>query len=127
MMDVRALHTDDDYRWALREVETYFHKEPDAGSIEADRFDVLSAIIRDYEDRHHAIAGADPVDVLRFAIDSMGHTQTELGELIGRSRASEVLNRKRRLTLDMIRAISAQWKLPIEALAGAYELERERA
>ena len=126
MMDVRAIHNDADYAWALREIETYFDSTPVPGSPEADRFDVLAAIIKDYEERHVEIPDADPVDVLRFAIDSMGRTQAELAAIVGsRSRASEILNRKRRLTLDMIRAISAAWYLPISTLTGAYRLQAE--
>jgi HTH-type transcriptional regulator/antitoxin HigA len=65
----------------------------------------------------------DPVELLNFAIDELGHTQAELGELLGsRSRASEILNRKRALTLGMIRTINAAWKLPVELLIKPYEL-----
>lgn len=127
MMDVRALHTENDYDWALKEVEKYFDALPTPGSPEADRFDVLSALIKGYEDRHIDIPDADPIDVLHFAIESMGKTQAELGHIIGRSRATEVLNRKRRLTLDMIRDISKAWDLPVETLTGIYELEKEYA
>lgn len=126
MRNIRPLHGKNDYRWALREIERYFDKQPVSGSAEADRFDVLAALIKDYEDREEAaIPDADPVDVLQFAIDSMGRTQAELGHLIGRSRATEVLKRKRRLTLDMIRVISEAWNLPIETLTKEYVLETE--
>lgn len=128
MMDVRPLHTEADYEWALREVERYFDDPPEPGTPEADRFDVLSVLIEKYEDSHHGMPDADPIAVLHFAIDSMGRSQADLARIIGsRARASEVLNRKRRLTLDMIRAISAEWKLPIDTLTGPYELAREHA
>ena len=74
-----------------------------------------------------AIPHADPVEVLEFAIESMGKTQAELGELIGRNRASEILNRVRPLTLDMIRKISAEWHIPVELLTSQYELVRADA
>jgi HTH-type transcriptional regulator/antitoxin HigA len=106
MMDVRALHTETDYDWALKEVEKYFDDVPTPGTDEADRFDVLSALIKDYENRNMDIPDADPVDVLNFAIESMGKSQAELGHLIGRPRATEILKRKRPLTLVMIREIS---------------------
>jgi HTH-type transcriptional regulator / antitoxin HigA len=126
MRNIRALHSKDDYDWALREIERYFDKQPVPGATEADRFDVLAAVIKEYEDREEAaMPDADPIDVLKFAIDSMGRTQAELGHLIGRSRATEVLKRKRRLTLDMIRVISQAWKLPIETLTKEYDLETE--
>jgi HTH-type transcriptional regulator/antitoxin HigA len=128
MMDVRALHTEADYEWALHEVERYFDNPPEPGTDEADRFDVLSALIEKYEDGQHDIPEADPIDVLHFAIQSMGRSQTDLARIIGsRPRASEILSRKRRLTLEMIRAISAEWKLPIETLTSEYELAREYA
>src|SRR5262249_29639678 len=123
MMDVRALHTEADYSWALSEVERYFANPPEPGTPDADRFDVLSALIEKYEDGEHSIPAADPVDVLHFAIESMGRSQTDLARILGsRARASEILHRKRHLTLDMIRAISAEWKLPIETLVSDYEL-----
>ena len=127
MMDIRAIHNDADYAWALREIEAYFDATPEPGSAEADRFDVLAAVIKDYEDRNVTIPDADPVDVLRFAIESMGRTQADLAAIVGsRSRASEILNRKRRLTLDMIRHINVAWHLPINTLTGAYQLQKER-
>ncbi len=128
MMDVRPLHTEADYEWALREVEHYFDNPPTPGTPEAARFDVLSVLIENYEDSHHGMPAADPIAVLHFAIDSMGRSQADLARIIGsRARASEILNRKRRLTLDMIRAISTEWKLPIETLTGAYDLARQHA
>lgn len=87
---------------------------------EADRFDVLSTLIEAYEDRHHSIPEAGPVDVLRYAIDELGHTQAELASLLGsKSRASEILSGKRRLTLEMIQAISAAWRISVAALVPA--------
>ena len=126
MMDVRALHTTEDYEWALKEVEQYFDNVPTSGTQDADRFDVLSTLIADYEARHFDIRpGADPVDVLKFAMENMGKTQADLGHLITRSRATEVLGRKRRLTLQMIRIISEAWRIPADALIGDYELDGE--
>ena len=76
---------------------------------------------------HFAAKHGDPIDVLHFAIESMGRSQAELASLIGRNRASEILNRIRPLTLDMIRTISKEWNLPIEALAPPYDLARAYA
>ena len=89
---------------------------------------MLSTLIKDYEDRRFPIPQrTDPVDVLHFAIELMGKSQSELAALIGRNRASEILNRERRLTLDMIRTISKAWNLPIEMLTGGYKIEKESA
>ena len=127
MMDIRPLRTEQDYEWALREVARYFEAQPAPGSADGDRFEVLSTLLKDYEATHIEVPRADPVDVLHFAIDSMGRSQAELARLIGRNRASEILNRIRPLTLDMIRAISREWSIPVEALAAPYELARESA
>jgi len=128
IMDVRALHTEADYEWALDQIERYFDDQPAPGTPEGDRFDVLAALIKHYEDENHALPEADPIDVLHFAIENMGRSQADLARILGsRSRASEILNRKRPLTLDHIRAISAEWHLPIETLTGAYQLAREYA
>ena len=122
MMDVKPLHNERDYDWAIHEVSRYFESEPEPGTADGDRFEVLSTLIKAYEDRHFATKRGDPVDVLHFAIESMGRSQAELAGLIGRNRASEILNRVRPLTLDMIRTISQEWNLPIEALAVRYDL-----
>lgn len=128
MMDVRPIRNEADYDWALREIETYFDTLPAPGSAEADRFDVLAAVIKDYENRTIETPDIDPVDVLHFAIESLGRTQAELAAIVGsRSRASEILNRRRKLTLDMIRDISAAWHLPIRTLTGAYDLQKRSA
>jgi HTH-type transcriptional regulator/antitoxin HigA len=127
MMDVKPLHNEQDYDWAIREVTRYFDSEPVPGSADGDRFEVLSTLIKEYEDKHFATPHGDPVDVLDFAIESMGKSQTELANLIGRNRASEILNRIRPLTLDMIRTISKEWNIPIEALTSPYDLARASA
>ncbi|MBR1129996.1 XRE family transcriptional regulator [Bradyrhizobium iriomotense] len=126
-MDVKPLHNEQDYDWAIREVSRYFEVEPTPGTPDGDRFEVLSSLIREYEDNHFATTHGDPIDVLHFAIESMGRSQAELAALIGRNRASEILNRVRPLTLEMIRTISKEWNIPIGALTAQYELGRASA
>jgi HTH-type transcriptional regulator/antitoxin HigA len=125
MMDVRPIRTEADYAWALKEVERYFDNVPASNTPEADRFDVLSALIAKYEAERFAIPDADPVDVLKFAMESMGKTQAELGRLITRSRATEIMQRRRRLTLQMIRTISEAWHIPAGALIGPCRIRGE--
>ena len=124
MMDVRALHDEQDYDWAISEVTRYFESQPEPGTDDGDRFEVLATLIREYEDKHIEVSQGDPVDILKFAIESMGRSQADLGKLIGRNRASEILNRVRPLNLDMIRTISAAWHIPIELLTPQYEMTR---
>ena len=123
-MDVRPLRDEQDYDWAMREVARYFEVAPAMGTADGDRFEVLSILIKDYEDKHFASSHSDPVDVLRFAIESMGRSQAELAALIGGNQASEILNRVRPLTLEMIRAISREWNIPIGVLTDQYRLAR---
>ncbi|WP_349626991.1 helix-turn-helix domain-containing protein [Rhodopseudomonas palustris] len=85
------------------------------------------ALVELYEAKRWPIAigeDQDPVDVLQYAIDELGHTQTELAELLGsRSRASEVLSRRRALTVEMIRKIANAWKIPADLLVRPYKTE----
>jgi HTH-type transcriptional regulator/antitoxin HigA len=128
MNNIKPLHTSSDYEWALTEIEPYFKDLPVPGTEAADRFDVLSVLIEKFEDTHFPVPDADPIEVLEFAIESMGHTQGELAAILGStSRASEILNRRRKLTLDMIRKINEEWKIPIDSLTDDYELERAYA
>jgi HTH-type transcriptional regulator/antitoxin HigA len=95
------------------------------GTPEGDRLDVLVTLVEAYEASRWSIPAADPVEVLRYAIDEMGRSQGELTEILGsRSRASEILSRKRALTLDMVRKIVAAWNIPADLLIRRYELEK---
>jgi HTH-type transcriptional regulator/antitoxin HigA len=122
---VKPLHNEQDYDWAIREVARYFETEPAPGTPDGDRFEVLSTLIKESERKHFATSRGDPIDVLHFAIESMDKSQAALADLIGRNRASEILNRVRPLPVEMIRTISKEWNIPIEALTAPYELTRE--
>lgn len=116
-MDVRPIRTEADYEWALGEVAQYFDETPKPGTAEADRFDVLSELIAVYEDRSFPLPDLDPIDVLAAHIAETGRTHSDLAELFGsRSRASEVLSRKRPLTVDMIHRLDRNWDLPASLL-----------
>ncbi|OPF93712.1 helix-turn-helix domain-containing protein [Rhodopseudomonas palustris] len=125
-MDLRPIRTDEDHRAALAAIEASWGA-PD-GSDEGDKLDVLLALVELYEAKRWPIAIAedqDPIDVLQYAIDELGHTQTELAQLLGsRSRASEVLSRRRVLTVEMIRKIAEAWKIPADLLVRPYKTER---
>ena len=116
--DVRPIRMADDHRWALAEIDRYVAEEPAVGTPDGNRFEVLSILIAAHEERTFPIAEADPIEILQFAFAAMGHAQAELGHLLGsRARASEILSRKRPLTLARIRVISEAWHLPIAVLA----------
>lgn len=127
-MDIRPIRTDADHHAALTEIERLWGASP--GTDDGDKLEVLVMLVEKYEEAHWPIEEPewDPVDVLRYAIDEMGHTQTELASLLGsRSRASEVLNRQRTLTVEMIRTISDAWKIPAELLIRPYRSNADAA
>lgn len=117
MMDIRPIRDEASHSWALKEIEQYFDHEPEPGSPEGDRFDVLAALIESYELRHFPIPPAAPIAVLKFVMEQSGHTQSDLATLLSsRSRASEILAGKRTLSLEMIGALSRAWGIPADLL-----------
>lgn len=125
MENIRPIRNEDDYDWALAEIERYFDQEPEPGSAEADRFDILAALIEAYENRHWPIEAPDPVDALRSYIDEHHMTVSDLADVLGSApRATEILRRKRPLSLRMIRKLTARWKIPAEVLIAPYHLDR---
>jgi HTH-type transcriptional regulator/antitoxin HigA len=121
MENIRPIRNEDDYDWALAEIECYFDAAPEPGSPDADRFDVLTDLIEAYENRHWPIDALDPVDALVCFMKDTGRSQAELARLLGSaSRASEILNRKRALTVAMIHRLSTEWKIPTGVLVRPY-------
>lgn len=120
-MDIRPIHNDSDHEAALQEVERLWGAAP--GTPDGDRLEVLATLIDSFENETIKITASDPVELLHYAITEMGHTQSDLAELLGsRSRASEILGRKRRLAIDHVAKISAAWRLPAELLVQPYAL-----
>ena len=125
-MEIRPIRTDEDHRAALAAIEAYWGAPE--GSEDGDKLDVLLALVDVYETRRWPIdltEDFDPIGVLRYAIDELGHTQAELADILGsRSRASEVLSRRRALTVEMIHKIGEAWKIPADLLVRPYKIER---
>ena len=118
-MDVRPIKTEADYRWALAEVEHYFEHQPDPGTPDGDRFEVLADLIEACENRNWPVLATTPIETLRVFMEMRKLQQSDLAEVLGsKSRASEVLSGKRQLSLDMIRRISATWHIPADVLIG---------
>lgn len=123
MENIRAIRTDEDLAWALAEVAPYFDAPPPKGGPEAERFDVLADLIEAYENRAHAVAAPEPVELIKAHMATTGRSPADLGRLFGsRSRASEVLGRKRGLTVGMIRRLDREWGVPAEHLVEPYRL-----
>ena len=125
-MDVRPIRPDEEHRAALAEIEACWGAPE--GTEEGDQLDVLLALVELYEAKRWPIDtddSSDPIDVLQYAIEELGHTQSELAELLGsRSGASELLSRRRALTVDMIHKIGEAWKIPTDLLVRPYKVER---
>jgi len=117
-MELRPIHTEADYDAALAEIEQYFDKEPARGTPEGDRFEILLALIGAYEQQRWRIEPpADAVDAIYAIMEFKRYTQSDLAALLGsRSRASEILNRKRRLTMEQARLLHERWQVPAESL-----------
>jgi HTH-type transcriptional regulator/antitoxin HigA len=114
---IRPLRSESDYDAALEEIERYFESEPKPGTPEGDRFDLLALVIEDYERKHWPIDPPDAVDAIRYRMETGEHTQADLGRLLGsRQRASDVLTRKRPLTMKMAWRLHREWGIPAEAL-----------
>lgn len=114
---IRPLHSEADYDTALNEIERYFENEPRPGTPEADRFDLLALIIEDYERKRWPIEPPDTIDAIRYRMETGGYTQADLGRLLGsRQRASDILMRKRPLTMRMAWRLHREWGIPAEAL-----------
>jgi HTH-type transcriptional regulator/antitoxin HigA len=114
---IRPLRSESDYDAALKEIERYFESEPKPGTPEGDRFDLLALVVEDYERKHWPIEPPDAVDAIRYRMETGEHTQADLGRLLGsRQRASDVLTRKRPLTMKMAWRLHREWGIPAEAL-----------
>ena len=123
-MQIRPIRTDKDHRAALAEIEKLWGAS--SRKPEGDKLDILVTLVETYEERRWPIKSRrrfDAVDLLHYAIKELGHTQAELADILGsRSRASEVLARRRPLTLEMIQKINANWKIPADLLVQPYRV-----
>ncbi|TBN09209.1 type II toxin-antitoxin system HigA family antitoxin [Agrobacterium cavarae] len=127
MDNIRAIRNNDDLAWAIAEVSPYFDNPPERGTPEGERFDILAALIEAYEDKHYPIDAPEPVELIRSHMEMTGRTQSDLGALFGsRSRASEVLNKKRALTVDMIYKLHKEWGIPADCLVKPYHLATQQ-
>ena len=114
-MTIKPIRTDDDLRAVLHHLETIY--QADEGTPEADERDVLVTLIEVYENEHYAFGPADPVEAIKFRMEQQGLTARDLEPFIGPSgRVSEVLNRKRPLSLRMIKQLHEGLRIPYESL-----------
>jgi HTH-type transcriptional regulator/antitoxin HigA len=120
LMQIRPIRDDADHDAALREIEALWGAAE--GTDAGDRLDVLVTLVDAYEASRWPIAPLDPVQAIEAAMAMNGHTRADLAALVGQSRATEILARKRALTLGMIRKIAAAWAVPERVLVQEYAL-----
>jgi HTH-type transcriptional regulator/antitoxin HigA len=117
-MHIRPIRNDDDLRATFTQLERVFQAQ--TGTPEADEMEILVAMIEAYENRHYPISSADPVEAIKFRMEQQGLTPRDLEPFIGPSgRVSEVLNRKRALSLRMIKRLLDGLRIPYESLLSA--------
>ncbi len=120
-MEIKPIRTDADYKETMNRIDALFDAE--FGSQEGDELDVLAMLVEAWEQTHFSIAEPDPVEFIKNVMEFRGADQGELATVLdSRPRASEILNRRRPLTLGNIRKITAAWHVPADALIDEYEL-----
>jgi HTH-type transcriptional regulator/antitoxin HigA len=119
-MEIRPIRTQTDYQEALREIELLFDAPQD--TPEYDRLDILSTLVEAYEKKNFPIELPDPIEAIHYYMDTRGWSRRDLESCLGsRARVSEILSRKRSLTLEMIRKLNQELGIPAEILIQPYE------
>jgi HTH-type transcriptional regulator/antitoxin HigA len=114
-MNINPIHTQADYNNALSRIEEIFDAKP--GTIEGDELEILGILVDEFEKRHFPIDAPDPIEAVKFRMEQLGLSQSDLAGLIGsKSRASEILSGKRTLSLRLIRLLNRQLSIPAEVL-----------
>lgn len=116
-MNIRPIRNEQDYKEALKEVSLLFENPPEPNTPEGDQFEVMLTLIESYESKHFPVELPDPVEAIKFRMEQSGLTVRDLTAAIGHpNRVYEVLNRKRNLTLPMIRRLHSLFGIPAECL-----------
>ena len=114
-MTIKPIKTGRDYRTALKEIERLWDARPN--TPKGDRLEVLVTLVEAYEQRHYKVEPPDPVEAIKFRMEQLGLKSSDLAKILGgRSRVSEVLNRKRKLTVEMMRSLRKRLDIPAESL-----------
>ena len=118
-MKYKLIKTNKEYQLALKRLDSIFDAKK--GTVEADELELLSMLIEKYEDALYTISLPDPIEAIKFRMEQMSYSQKDLAEIVGlKSRASEILNKKRKLTLEMIRNLHEALHIPTEILIQDY-------
>jgi HTH-type transcriptional regulator/antitoxin HigA len=114
-MTIKPIKTERDYRKALKEIENLWDAKPNTSM--GDRLDVLVTLVEAYEQKHHKFDPPDPIEAIKFRMEQLELKPSDLAKILGgRSRVSEVLNKKRKLTVEMMRSLRKHLAIPAESL-----------
>ena len=124
-MRIKPVTNDAEHSEALAEIDRLMDRNPAPGTAPADRLGVLATLVETYEDRRWPIEAPDPGEAILFAMEQRGYTRKDLEAALGsRQRVSEILNKRRRLTMDMAWNLHSQFGIPAGSLVKPYELAR---
>lgn len=116
-MDIKPIRTEADYKAALKEISVLMENDPELGTPDGDRLDILSTLVEAYENRHFPMDLPDPVEAILFRMEQQGLKPKDLEPMIGqRNRVYEILNRKRPLTMAMVWRLHKGLGIPAESL-----------
>jgi len=119
-MNIKLIKTKRDYQDAIKRLEVIFDAKPN--SKEGDELELLSMLIDNYEKENYPIEFPDPIEAIKFRMEQLGYNQADLASVIGfKSRVSEILNKKRKLTLEMIRSLHETLNIPTDVLIQCYD------
>jgi len=120
-MNIKPIKNEEDYTQALKHIESLMDAKPNTPQM--DELEVLTTLVEAYEEQHHKIEAPDPIEAIKFRMEQEGLKQKDLVLMVGsKSRVSEILNRKRKLTIEMIRNLHKQLHIPIESLFLDYKV-----
>ncbi|WP_418641346.1 helix-turn-helix domain-containing protein [Sulfurimonas sp. ST-27] len=114
-MNIKPIKNEQNYNEALQRIETLMNAKPNTSQM--DELEVLTTLVEAYEEQHYKIEAPDPIEAIKFRMEQEGLKQKDLVSIIGsKSRVSEILNKKRKLTIEMIRNLHKQLHIPVESL-----------
>ncbi len=114
-MNIRPIKTEEDYNNTLSQIESLMDAK--SNTVQMDELEVLTTLVEAYEEQHYKIDAPDPIEAIKFRMEQEGLKQKDLVSIVGsKSRVSEILNKKRKLTIEMIRNLHKQLHIPVESL-----------
>jgi len=114
-MNIKPIKTEEDYIATLSKIENLMDAQPNTYPM--DELEVLTTLVEAYEEQHYKIESPDPIEAIKFRMEQEGLKQKDLVNIVGsKSRVSEILNKKRKLTIEMIRNLHKQLHIPVESL-----------